>query len=275
MQKKVKFAIYGCGLISNTHIRALNSIENVTVVGVGDINLEAAKSSLELMVDDFKKNVDGNYNYYVNDLTEHYYADYGKEYVSPYEAQRLIKEAILKLSENSELALDNPRIDQLANGSVAVDVSRESSELSAFYTSIPFRQLVLNGVMEYTTTSANNNSDPASYYLMQAVETGAQPKFTISAKNVDVLKDSKYSYFFSIQYDLMKDEIKGVYDKFAEAMDVIGTAEIVNHTMLAQDVFLTEYANGTKVVTNYTFDAFDYNGTEVAADNYLIWKGGK
>ena len=47
MQKKVKFAIYGCGLISNTHIRALNSIENVTVVGVGDINIEAAKNFAE------------------------------------------------------------------------------------------------------------------------------------------------------------------------------------------------------------------------------------
>ncbi len=227
------------------------------------------------VVADFKSNVEGNYNYYVNDLTEQYYADYGNNYISPYEAQRLIDQALNTLSEGSELALDNPRMDKLVNGTIAVDVSRESSELSAFYTSIPFRQLVLNGIMEYTTTSANNNSDPASYYLMQAIETGAQPKFTISAKNVDVLKDSKYSYFFSIQYDLMKDEIKEVYDKLAEAMEIIGTAEIVNHTMLAKDVFLTEYANGTQVVTNYTFESFDYNGTEVAADNYLVLKGGE
>ena len=47
MNKKVKFAIYGCGLIANTHIRALQSLDTVTVVGVGDINLEAAKSFAE------------------------------------------------------------------------------------------------------------------------------------------------------------------------------------------------------------------------------------
>lgn len=227
------------------------------------------------VVSDFKNNVSGNYNYYVNDLTEHYYADYGYEYISPYEAQRLLSDALQILAEGSELALDNPRMDALAGGTIAVDVSRESSELNLFYTSIPFRQLVLNGMMKYTTTSANNNSDPASYYLMQAIETGAQPKFTISAKNVDVLKDSKYSYYFSVQYDLMKDEIKEVYDKLEEAMAIIGTTKIVNHTMLEQDIFLTEYANGTKVVTNYTFDTFEYEGNEVAADNYLILKGGE
>ena len=42
----------------------------------------------------------------------------------------------------------------------------------------------------FVLTTANNNSDPAKYYLMQAIETGAQPKFTVSAKNVDALKDS-------------------------------------------------------------------------------------
>lgn len=226
------------------------------------------------VVTDFSENVEGNYNYYVNDLTEQYYADYGNEYISPYEAQRLVEQSLEVLGEKSKLALDNPRADKLVGGNVAVDISRESSELTSFYTSIPFRQLVLNGRMEYTTTTANNNSDPAKYFLMQAVETGAQPKFTISAKNVDVLKDSTYSYYFSVQYELLKEDIKEVYDAYAAAMEVIGTTEITNHRMLDQDVFLTEYANGTQVVTNYTFDVFTYEGNEIAGNDYLILKGG-
>lgn len=227
------------------------------------------------VVSDFKKKVSGSYNYYVEGLTNQYYADYGTNYVSPYEAQRLVAQALDVLAEDgSKLALQNPRADRLTNGTIAVDVSRESSNLTSFYTSIPFRQLVLNGMMEYTTTTANNNSDPAKYYLMQAIETGAQPKFTISAKSVDVLKDSTYSYYFSVQYEFLKDDIKMVYDAYAEAMQEIGTAQIVNHTMLAQDVFLTEYANGTRVISNYTLYEFDYNGTTIKANDYLILKGG-
>ncbi len=227
------------------------------------------------VVGDFKKNVKDSYNYYVNGVANQYYADYGTNYISPYEAQRLAGQALGVLAEDgSKLALQNPRADRLTNGTIAVDVSRESSNLNSFYTSIPFRQLVLNGMMEYTTTTANNNSDPAKYYLMQAIETGAQPKFTVSAKNVDALKDSTYSYYFSIQYEFLKDDIKMVYDAYAEAMQEIGTAQIVNHTMLAQDVFLTEYANGTRVVSNYTLYEFDYNGTTIKANDYLILKGG-
>lgn len=226
------------------------------------------------VVSDFTRRVKGSYNYYVNGLADQYYADYGTNYISPYEAQRLVDQALDVLAEDSKLALHNPRADKLASGTIAVDVSRESSNLSSFYTSIPFRQLVLNGMMEYTTTTANNNSDPAKLYLMQAVETGAQPKFLISAKNVDVLKDSTYTHYFSVQYDFLKDDIKMVYDAYAEAMKQIGTAKITGHTMLAQDVFLTEYANGTKVVSNYTLYEFDYNGTAIKANDYLILKGG-
>lgn len=226
------------------------------------------------VVSDFKKKADGSYNYYVEGLTNQYYADYGTNYISPYESQRLVDQALDVLADGSKLALQNPRADKLTKGTIAVDVSRESSNLTSFYTSIPFRQLVLNGMMEYTTATANNNSDPAKYYLMQAVETGAQPKFLISAKNVDVLKDSTYSHYFSVQYELLKDDIKMVYDAYEEAMKEIGTAQIVNHSMLAQDVFLTEYANGTKVVSNYTLYDFNYNGTTIEANDYLILKGG-
>jgi len=179
------------------------------------------------------------------------------------------------LGKNTALALNNPRADKLLYGSYATDIARASSELTQFYTSIPFRQLVLNGLTEYTTETANNNSNPYSYYLMQAVETGAQPKFTISAKSVDVLKDSKYSYYFSVQYELLKEEIKAVYDEYEAAMALIGTTEIKNHSMLAQDVFLTEYAGGVRVVTNYTFESFAYEGNVIEANDYLILKGGK
>ncbi len=280
------FKIYDLG---NGYVARLHGLEDYTKTAAAiygyraEMGLMKQRSNIYAMLDpmylvdtvaDFKAGVNGTYNYYVNDLTEQYYADYGNGYVSPYEAQRLVDQSLALLAEDAKLALDNPRMDKLQNGSIAVDVSRESSELTMFHTSIPFRQLVLNGMMEYTTTTANNNSDPVEYYLMQALETGAQPKFLISAKNVDVLKDSTYTHYFSVQYELLEKEIKQVYDELAECMAIIGTAEIVNHTMLAQDVFLTEYANGTLVVTNYTFDAVEYNGNTVDAKDYLILKGG-
>lgn len=43
MIKKIRFAIYGCGLIANTHIRALQSMGKADVAGVCDLRRERAE----------------------------------------------------------------------------------------------------------------------------------------------------------------------------------------------------------------------------------------
>ncbi len=44
MKKVVNFAIYGCGMIANVHIKALMELESACILGVGDINCEKAKA---------------------------------------------------------------------------------------------------------------------------------------------------------------------------------------------------------------------------------------
>lgn len=43
MSKKIRFAIYGCGLIANTHVRALQSMEKAEIAGVCDLKPERAR----------------------------------------------------------------------------------------------------------------------------------------------------------------------------------------------------------------------------------------
>lgn len=216
------------------------------------------------VVGDFIDNEDLKMNLYLEDLTESYYGNYKNEdYISPDEAQNIVNTSMDRLVIDRNLALDNPRMDKVLYGSYAVDISRESSDYATFYSTIPFRQLVLNGITEYTTTNVNNNSKDERYYLLQALELGSSLKFTISAKNVDILKNSTYSDLYSIQYDKLKDTIKYVYDEYDKAMDIIEVGKIVNHEMLSDNVFLTEYENGTKVITNY-------NGKEVMVDGFLV-----
>ena len=44
MGKTYNFAILGCGVISNTHVKAIKSISNAQLLGVADVNYERAKS---------------------------------------------------------------------------------------------------------------------------------------------------------------------------------------------------------------------------------------
>ena len=225
------------------------------------------------VVNDFAKNEKLEANLYLEDLTHSYYANYkNNEFISPYKAQEIINRSIEVLGSKRLLALDNPRMDKVLYGSYAVDISRESSDYSTFYSTIPFRQLVMNGLTLYTTTNVNNNSMDERYYLLQALELGAFPKFTISSKSVDILKDSNYSELYSIQYSKLHETIKEVYDEYENAMKIIGVANIVNHEMLADKIFMTEYENGTKVITNYNGKSKSINGYDLEPYGYEILK---
>lgn len=227
---------------------------------------------LDDVTDRFLRNAE-DYKYLaVGDLAGMYYADYRfGSYISGEEGNSILENNLAKLAEGRELALTNPHIDKIGYGSVAVDISRESSDYITFSRTIPFRQLVMNGLIAYTTENVNLSSENPAYFVLQAAETGAYPKFIVTADNVDVLKNSDYSYLYSVQYSLLKDKLLAVYDECAAIRGKIGTSEITNHECLAEGVYRTTYATGAQVTVNYNlYEVILENGTKLGAEDYLI-----
>ncbi len=220
--------------------------------------------------DFLKKTGEKDSNLYVAALTNQYYADYGNSSITPTDAQNAVNTALDALSENRKLALDSPRADKIKYGTVACDIPRDSSEYAVFSATIPFYQLVLNGMCEYTTVTANNTSMGYDYYLMQALETGSELKFTLSSKSVDVLRDTEYSYIYSAQYDLLKEDIKRTVEEYKKAMEIIEKTKIIDHRIVNDNVFLTVYENGTKIYTNYNGIGVQAEGMEIPANGYVI-----
>ncbi len=224
-------------------------------------------------VGDFiKRNQAKDYDLLITDLTSKYYAEYGNNYTSPAESQLIVDKSLALLNEGKKLALTAPWADKIGFGTVATDIPRNSAEYSTFYATIPFYQLALNGICEYTTTSANNTSYSLDYFLMQALETGSELKLMLSSKSVDKLRDSEYAYLYSMQYELLKDDIKAITEKYNEAMMTIGKTKIVNHRMVGENVFETSYENGTKILSNYNGSDVTVEGRTVPALGYIIIK---
>lgn len=216
------------------------------------------------IVDDFINHSKQYESLSLPDLAGMYYADYKfKNVVSPYDASTVLKENLGKLSNNKTLALYNPRMDNIGYGDYAVEISRESSEYSTFYITIPFRQLVMNGLVEYTTENVNMSSKNMNYYILQSLELNSYPKFTITSKNVDILKNSDYEFYYSTQYEILKDTMKKVYETCNIARQQIGSTEIVGHSIISEKVFCTDYASGVSVITNYGLN-------EYIGDDYTI-----
>ncbi|WP_274365414.1 DUF5696 domain-containing protein [Paenibacillus thermotolerans] len=208
---------------------------------------------------------------FVNDMGSAYYANYNpRDIVDPVIADSIVQDNLNKLSESKTIALENPNVDNIRFAAYAADISRESSNYGTMYVSIPFRQLVMNGLTEYTTLNVNMSADRSDYFILQALELGSIPKFTISAENVDVLKNTEYSDYFSIQYSVLKEKIKSVYDEYSKGLSEIGTKEIVDHRMLAKNVFETTYASGVSVIVNYNKFPVSVAGARLDALGYII-----
>lgn len=140
------------------------------------------------------------------------------------------------------------------------------------YTAVPFRQLVMNGLVEYTTLNVNMSKERMEYYLLQALEVGSYPKFTISYQKEDILKDTPYTHYFTVGYENLKPRIEELYSEYENAFNQIGTTEIVNHRLVTDGVFETEYANGVKVLTNYNEDAVTVEGHSLSPVGFKIIK---
>lgn len=230
---------------------------------------------LGYVVDGFLKDSGDYGKLAITDLAGMYYADYHfNSMITGAQGAAVIQENLQKLS-GRQLALENPFMDNIRYGSIAVDVSKESSDYATFSHTIPFRQLVMNGLCDYTTKDVNISSKNPAYFVLQAAELGSYPKYILTAEAVTKLKYTDYHYLFSAQYDLLKDDIKAMYAQIADIRSKIGTNEIAGHVCLAEKVYKTTYANGVEVTVNYNLHSVELeDGTVLDAEAYLI-EGGK
>lgn len=228
---------------------------------------------LEGVTDEFMEEASGYDCLSVSDLAYFNYPDYRfNNNISTYEANLVVEESLRKLSSQKELSLYNPMMKYLGYGSYAEDISRESSNYATMYETIPFRQLVMNGLVNITTENVNMSSKNKAYYVLQSVELGAYPKFTLTAKNVDVLKDSAYGYLYATEYEKQKDILLQVYSECKAAWEEIGSMEITGHSILMEKVFCTEYVGGASVISNYNRFPVVIGDQEIPAQGYVIVK---
>lgn len=273
----------GNGFVRKVHADSDYTKNTFTVYGTDTSKGKAVENKLTYMmlkptylldtVKDFLKKTDAkDANYFVASLGSDYYADYGRNYISPTEAQMYVDAALTELANSHKTALMSPRADKFKYGTVLTDIPRNSSEYAVFYCTIPFMQLVLNGRTEYTGVTVNNNSMDYDYYVMQALETGSELKFTLTGKSVDILRDTEYSHLYSVEYGLISDDMKKAIKSYTEAMNEIGTTCITNHMVLTENIFLTEYETHAKLYTNYNGIDETIDGLTIPAYGYVVVK---
>ncbi|MCL4543194.1 MAG: DUF5696 domain-containing protein [Chloroflexi bacterium] len=140
---------------------------------------------------------------------------------------------------------------------------------------IPFYQLVMHGFIRYTPeTYANLRSDPQIEFLRE-VEYGADPSFELTYMPTSGLNRALVTYTdWSSTWTNWIDDLVREYEDVNVQLGSTFNQFMINHQQLAPNVYETTYANGVRVIVNYSRERFTNGKVAVDALSYAVVPAG-
>ena len=220
-----------------------------------------------------------NGGFYLTDLGNRWAGNY-REGRQVYGGDAILyqQQVLEMLADGSKIKIETPCDYAFKYVDVATGVPVSSSMYTVYDQTIPFYQLVINGLFDYTTETINGTSSrSSSYYFAKLLETGSNVNFMISAEDPAILLETDYTQYFQAYYNNWRETIIN----FAKEINELGIHEcyLTNHEAVISDdgnttlakVTYTNKTNPSKqvvLVVNVTEVATQYNGQVLAGYEY-------
>ncbi|MBP0968099.1 MAG: hypothetical protein J5722_10715 [Oscillospiraceae bacterium] len=185
----------------------------------------------------------------IAELSGTLYGDYGKQSCTARDtALQYVTDGLKQIQKNSSVLAEHPNAYVLPQTDVITDLPLCSSGFHIFDGDIPLYQLVLHGVIPYTTESVNGSADPDNTVL-RAVAAGSNLRFDLLGAEADVLKDTDFDvFFYANAADWTERAVQ--YDRFArDVLRQVSDSYIISYREDDSRI-TTRYANGTETVTD-------------------------
>ena len=176
-----------------------------------------------------------------------------------------------KMAENYKVMTLTGNDYTLASADVILNSSLTSNEFNSTDVSVPFYQIVVHSYVDYTGADMNLSTNYTKN-ILKTIETGASLSATLIYVENSIVSKTDFSFLYSVNYEGWVSRIAEEYVEINNILKDLQTVEITNHEILADNVFRTTYANGTKIIVNYNKDAYIGEGFVVDAQGYLVTK---
>ncbi len=205
----------------------------------------------------FDVNFDG---YALNDIGSYLYSDYSSDFYSRTVSNKEIFAQLPVLATSKKLMIDTGNFYAIKSADIVSEIPMapiKANESNA-YIGIPFVQMMLHGICEYSAPAMNSSENMTTSFL-KSVEYGCLPNVLWYCSTYDDTLDENY------YYDKNINDVVALYTKANSALSTIRDARMTAHDKVQDGVYCTEYNNSIKVYVNYTDKPVTINGITVNA----------
>lgn len=204
-----------------------------------------------------------------SDFDEHVEAVIDRE-----QALGIIEKQFQKMkSENMRIMVDYGNAYSIPYTDSIINIPTQSSRLRITNEDIPFYQIVIHGLIDYAGQPINllSNSRAA---LLKLLETGGYPYFIGSYQPSYEVKNTDFEHLYALYYGDWIDLADEIYHIANEVLKDVMDQQIVDHKIVANNVYQTTYENGKSIIVNYNKHPVNVEGKAVDAEYFVVLEGG-
>ncbi len=201
-------------------------------------------------------------------------ADYNPNALMTREMSKSIQSGIMAeaKTDGRKLNILGGNIYSLEYADLITDMDLRGANYSIFDETVPFFQIALHGLIDYSGLCINLTGDYTEQLLL-AAEYGAGLNFTFMAEDPNILQDSFYSNYFAAGYYQWREKALKLIADYQRDMAGLNSIRIAAHERLSGEVSVTTYENGVRVYVNYGDTRYTHNGVTVEARSYAVTGG--
>ena len=210
----------------------------------------------------------------LNQGTSTLYSDFsrksfdGTDYFSRSDAAALIVDGLKLMNANNlKVLAQGCNAYALPYVSEIVNVPAYSSNYDLFDYDIPFYQIVIHGVIPYSTKPINENANKQEL-LMLSLSTATPIHYDMMYSSPNDLTDSEYEKLYYALYEGWIASSADEYKTFKEIITSLSDKQITNYEYLTSTIVKSTFSNGTTIEVDLEKETAKVNGTIYDLSNY-------
>lgn len=153
------------------------------------------------------------------------------------------------------------------------DVPLYSSNYDIFDYDIPFTQMVLHGLVPYTTKAINKSANAEELRLLSLV-TGTPVHYELMYKNPNKFADSEYDTLYYANYVGWTDYAGNEYKLFNDTIAKVSDSAITDYERISDSEYRTTFENGTEIYVNLDTQEIEVDGKSYELTTYGLGVNG-